>query len=181
MGRRETDFWFFVSHRVGHYTRAGAAERCNFEIMHTYDGLGVSGGNWAGESAHLTIYPHPSFDRIRIDIRGSLLNDRDDRYLPLEDDPQRGLAFAFRDACLALPATVGIVANRFNDYLVLDNPHFRIEDHDRAWFLSQRFTLLYLDGTIASAADAPLARKTLPVPRGLCVFRGDDIIPWYGE
>jgi hypothetical protein len=102
--------------------------------------------------------------------------------LPLADDPNLRQAEAFRDACLALGAEVGVfvthVAQAEIDRMVGDIYHHVLGVDAEA--LARSFVgLLYLDERMREGFTPPPGRDTLPSPRGLVLFVGHGEARWY--
>jgi hypothetical protein len=186
MSEPEIELRFYVDGKAhGHYTRAGAAERCAVELYPSEGGDPsdmFSSGKWHGAEALISVTPLARFDLIMILLEGSTMW----KNLPLEDDydsdlefdPNLYLAEGFRDACLALPAELGVFATAPFDLLKIANQDWRAEQGDAEWYVRTAFTLVYLSESFAGGLSVPQHRDTLPVPGGICVFRSEGKRRW---
>jgi len=172
-------------------TGAGAALEALAEAAGVRDARRVTGaaapldGVWAGLGAQIGCSRLQLHDLlwIRISQRAFLdaraLDAPAD--LPLARDPNLPQAEAFRDACLALTAEVGVFVTHPAEAEIdrIEALYRHVLGLDAEALARSSVGLLYLDERMRDAFRPPPDRDTLPVARGLVLFarRGD--ARWY--
>lgn len=149
-----------------------------FEASHMH-------GQWAGLAVRVGLVRMQLHDCLRILIRQqdffALRSAELPIDLPLSADPCLPLATAFRDACLALPAEVGLFITHLGpaDADPADGLYHHVLGRDAA-ALAQSFPgLLYLDERMSAGFQHSSNRDTLPVDHGVLLFAGCGPARWY--
>ena len=185
-----TDRWlaagFFVPRAEGIALEALAA-RAGVCDLQRATGTGAQfDGVWAGLHVQVGCSRLQLHDLLWIQLRQRELLDARalnlPADLPLSDDPNLRQAEAFRDACLALGAEVGVFITHLAQ-AEIDRIAGDIYRHvlgvDAEALAQSSVGLLYLDERMREGFTPPVGRDTLPSSRGLVLFAGRGQARWY--
>ena len=185
-----TDRWlaagFFVP-RAADSTLEALAERAGVRELRPSLGSGASfEGVWASLHAQVGCMRLQLHDLLWIQLRQRELLDARaldlPADLPLADDPNLPQAEAFRDACLALGAEVGVfvthIAQADIDRMA-DDFYRYVLGFDAEALARSSVGLLYLDERMREGFAPAARRDTLPSPRGLVLFASRGQARWY--
>jgi hypothetical protein len=109
---------------------------------------------------------------------------RDDPDLPVEQDGAIEVAYAFRDACVRLPAEVGFIVSHLDQA----NPEYILDQYTDVLGMnadalaSTHFGLLYLSEALVYSMNGIArldGRETIPASSGRLVFSGKGANRWF--